>query len=84
MQDLVSSGCLTDKGFPLTCTPKENTFRINSPNPTQANNQTKESLLSHIDTTIQSITSHQVFMKIENLKNTLLFHKVAFILQMIY
>ncbi|TLE07291.1 hypothetical protein LS78_010095, partial [Helicobacter bilis] len=33
MQDLVSSGCLTDKGFPLTCTPKENTFRINSPNP---------------------------------------------------
>ena len=29
MQDLVSSGCLTDKGFPLVCTPKENTFRIN-------------------------------------------------------
>ena len=27
MQDLVSSGCLTDKGFPLTCTPKENTFK---------------------------------------------------------
>ena len=51
MQDLVSSGCLTDKGFPLICTPKENTFRINSPNPTQANNQTKESLLSHIQLT---------------------------------
>ena len=27
MQDLVSSGCLTDKGFPLVCTPKENTFK---------------------------------------------------------
>ena len=51
MQDLVSSGCLTDKGYPLICTPKENTFRINSPNPTQANNQTKESLLSHIQLT---------------------------------
>ena len=55
MQDLVSSGVLSDKGFPLVCTPKENTFRINSPNPTQANNQTKESLLSHIDTTIPSL-----------------------------
>ena len=45
MQDLVSSGVMSDKGFPLVCTPKENTFRINSPNPTQANNQTKESLI---------------------------------------
>ena len=27
MQDLVASGCLTDKGFPLICTPKENTFK---------------------------------------------------------
>ena len=55
MQDLVSSGVLSDKGFSLVCTPKENTFRINSPNPTQANNQTKESLLSQIDTTIPSL-----------------------------
>ena len=55
MQDLVASGVLSDKGYPLICTPKENTFRINSPNPTQANNQTKESLLSHIDTTIPSL-----------------------------
>ena len=48
MQDLVSSGCLTDKGFPLVCTPKENTFRINSPNPTKANTQSKEALASSI------------------------------------
>ena len=48
MQDLVASGCLTDKGFPLTCTPKENTFRINSPNPANANTQDKEALASSI------------------------------------
>ena len=58
MQDLVSSGVLSDKGFPLTCTPKENTFRINSPNPTQANNQTKESLLSHIQLTKPILRLH--------------------------
>ena len=28
MQDLVASGCLTDKGLPLVCTPKENTLNI--------------------------------------------------------
>ena len=48
MQDLVASGCLTDKGFPLVCTPKENTFRINSPNPANANTQDKEALASSI------------------------------------
>ncbi|TLE07666.1 hypothetical protein LS79_011125, partial [Helicobacter bilis] len=37
MQDLVSSGVMSDKGFPLICTPKENTFRISSPNPSNAN-----------------------------------------------
>ena len=58
MQDLVSSGVLSDKGFPLICTPKENTFRINSPNPTQANNQTKESLLSQIQLTKPILRLH--------------------------
>ena len=58
MQDLVSSGVMSDKGFPLVCTPKENTFRINSPNPTQANNQTKESLLSHIQLTKPILRLH--------------------------
>ena len=56
MQDLVSSGVLSDKGFPLTCTPKENTFRINSPNPSNANTQSKEALSSQIDITIPSLT----------------------------
>ena len=28
MQDLVSSGVLSDKGFPLICTPKENTLKV--------------------------------------------------------
>ena len=48
MQDLVASGCLTDKGFPLICTPKENTFKINSPNPSSVNTQDKEALASSI------------------------------------
>ena len=56
MQDLVSSGVMSDKGFPLTCTPKENTFRINSPNPSNANTQSKEALSSQIDITIPSLT----------------------------
>ena len=58
MQDLVSSGCLTDKGFPLVCTPKENTFRINSPNPNSVTTQTKESLLSHIQLTKPILRLH--------------------------
>ena len=48
MQDLVSSGVMSDKGYPLICTPKENTFRINSPNPANANTQDKEALASSI------------------------------------
>ena len=56
MQDLVASGVLSDKGFPLICTPKENTFRINSPNPSNANTQSKEALSSQIDITIPSLT----------------------------
>ena len=51
MQDLVSSGVISDKGFPLICTPKENTFRINSPNPSNANTQSKEALLATIKLT---------------------------------
>ena len=51
MQDLVSSGVMSDKGFPLICTPKENTFRINSPNPSNANTQSKEALLATIKLT---------------------------------
>ena len=69
MQDLVSSGCLTDKGFPLTCTPKENTFRINSPNPSNANTQSKEALESQIQYTKPIFT---ICYKIDSLqKNSL-------------
>ncbi|WP_245945879.1 hypothetical protein [Helicobacter didelphidarum] len=32
MQDLCVSGVLSDKGFPITCKPKNNTFKINAPN----------------------------------------------------
>ena len=65
MQDLVASGCLTDKGFPLTCTPKENTFRINSPNPTKASAQEKEALYSQINTAIPSLAIITPFRELE-------------------
>ena len=51
MQNLVSGNIFTDKGFPLIATPKPNTFKINSPSPTQANTQSEESLLSEMQFT---------------------------------
>lgn len=48
MQDLVSSGVFSDKGFPLICTPKENTLKINAPNPSNAPPQDKQPLTSKI------------------------------------
>ena len=69
MQDLVSSGVMSDKGFPLICTPKENTFRINSPNPSNANTQSKEALESQIQYTKPIFT---ICYKIDSLqKNSL-------------
>ena len=56
MQDLCSAGVMSDKGFPIICTPKENTFRINAPAPSNANTQSKEALSSQIDITIPSLT----------------------------
>ena len=56
MQDLVSSGVMSDKGFPIICTPKENTFKINSPAPNNARAQSKEALDSQIDIAIPSFT----------------------------
>ena len=44
MQDLVSSGVFSDKGFPLICTPKPNSYKINAPSPTHTKNRDKESL----------------------------------------
>ena len=52
MQDLVSSGCLSDKGFPLIATPKPNTFKINSPSPSSAKEVNKESKETNIDISI--------------------------------
>ena len=44
MQDLVSSGVMSDKGFPLICTPKPNSYKINAPSPTHTKNRDKEAL----------------------------------------
>lgn len=52
MQDLVSSGVFSDKGFPLVCTPKANSFKINAPKPTQTKNINKETLKANINTSI--------------------------------
>ena len=56
MQDLCISGVMSDKGFPITCTPKPNTFKINSPKPTHTKDISKEALSSQIDITIPSLT----------------------------
>ena len=58
MQDLVSAGVLSDKGLPLTCAIKGNNFKIDSPNPTNAENITKEALLSQIKPTKPSLRLH--------------------------
>ena len=55
MQDLVSSGVMSDKGFPIICTPKENTFRINSPSPSNTKDTSKEALASVIRLTKPSM-----------------------------
>ena len=49
MQDLVSGNVFSDKGFPITCTPKPNTFKINSPKPIDSNTQNKQKLESQIN-----------------------------------
>ncbi|WP_237022225.1 hypothetical protein [Helicobacter trogontum] len=56
MQDLCISGVMSDKGFPIICTPKENTFKINAPAPSNARAQSKEALSSQIDITIPFLT----------------------------
>ena len=44
MQSLVSSGVFSDKGVPLICIPKPNSYKINAPSPTHTKNITKEAL----------------------------------------
>ena len=49
MQDLVSSGVFSDKGVPLICIPKPNSYKINAPSPTHTKNITKEALKAQIE-----------------------------------
>ena len=49
MQDLVSSGVMSDKGFPLICTPKPNSYKINAPSPTHTKNRDKVALKAQIE-----------------------------------
>ena len=49
MQDLVSSGVFSDKGVPLICTPKPNSYKINAPSPTHTKNRDKEALKTQIE-----------------------------------
>ena len=58
MQDLCISGVMSDKGFPIICTPKENTFRINSPSPSNTKDTSKEALASVIRLTKPSMRLH--------------------------
>ena len=55
MQDLCVSGVFSDKGFPIICTKKENTLKIQSPKPSNNNGDSKEVLESHIDYTIPTL-----------------------------
>ncbi|MGX3045815.1 hypothetical protein [Helicobacter sp. T3_23-1056] len=52
MQDLCVSGVFSDKGFPIICTPKPNTLKIQSPKPSNNNADSKEVLESNIDFSI--------------------------------
>lgn len=58
MQDLVSSGVFSDKGVPLVCTPKANSYKINAPSPSNASTQDKESLAPHIQFTKPTLRLH--------------------------
>ncbi|MGX2973002.1 hypothetical protein [Helicobacter sp. T3_23-1059] len=49
MQDLCVSGVFSDKGFPIICTKKENTLKIQSPKPSNHNGDSKEVLESNVD-----------------------------------
>ena len=49
MKDLCASGVFSDKGFPIICTKKENTLKIQSPKPSNNNAESKEMLESMID-----------------------------------
>ena len=56
MQDLCVSGVFSDKGFPIICTKKENTLKIQSPKPSNKNAESKEVLESNVDFSIPTLS----------------------------
>ncbi|MGX3045311.1 alpha/beta fold hydrolase, partial [Helicobacter sp. T3_23-1056] len=56
MQDLCVSGVFSDKGFPIICTPKPNTLKIQSPKPSNNNAESKEALESNVDFSIPTLS----------------------------
>ncbi|MGX2973433.1 lipase, partial [Helicobacter sp. T3_23-1059] len=56
MQDLCASGVFSDKGFPIICTKKENTLKIQSPKPSNNNAESKEVLESNVDFSIPTLS----------------------------
>ncbi|WP_334094160.1 lipase [Helicobacter typhlonius] len=65
MQSLVSSGVFSDKGVPLVCTPKANSYKINAPSPTHTKNITKEALKAQIDPTPPTLNIITPFKDLE-------------------
>ena len=65
MQSLVSSGVFSDKGVPLICTPKPNSYKINAPNPTHTKNIDKEALKAQIDPTPPTLNIITPFKDLE-------------------
>ncbi len=65
MQDLVSSGVFSDKGVPLICIPKPNSYKINAPNPTHTKNIEKEALKAQIDPTPPTLNIITPFKDLE-------------------
>ena len=52
MQDLCVSGVFSDKGFPISCTKKENTIKIQTTKISNNNTESKKALESTLDFTI--------------------------------
>ncbi|MGX2973140.1 lipase, partial [Helicobacter sp. T3_23-1059] len=58
MQDLCVSGVFSDKGFPIICTKKENTLKIQSPKPSNNNAESKEAIKPNITLTKPPLRLH--------------------------
>ena len=58
MQDLCVSGVFSDKGFPIICTKKENTLKIQSTKPSNNNAESKEAIKPNITLTKPQLRLH--------------------------